>query len=422
MRLFLIALATVLNLIAGAQTKHIKVLFLGNSYTYVNNLPAMIQSIAHSQGDSLYYDAYTPGGYTFGNHFYDTQSHNKISQAAWDYVVLQAQSQEPSFSPAQVNAQTLPFAMKLDSLINQFNPCANTVFYETWGRKNGDASNCAFYPPVCTYLGMQNRLRASYKLFADTVNDIMAPVGEAFRKSIASNSLINLYLADESHPSVEGTFLAACVFYETLFQKSVLSATYNPGLSNSDLTFLQQTAHQTVSDSLDVWNISGSVPKSAFTYTGVSSDSFLFQTQPSSFVHKWFFGDGSVSMLQNPSHTYSMSGNYTVSLVVYDFMNCKRDSSSQLVTALSTVGITELNSNPMLQLYPNPCSDVLKIQLNAKKSATAYRIKIFDSYGKLICIPEPSEEIDVSALKQGMYWLEYERNEIKYYRSFIKQN
>lgn len=422
MRLFLIALATVLNLIAGAQAKHIKVLFLGNSYTYVNNLPAMIQSIAHSQGDSLYYDAYTPGGYTFGNHFYDTQSQNKISQAAWDYVVLQAQSQEPSFSPAQVNAQTLPFAIKLDSLINHFNPCANTVFYETWGRKNGDASNCAFYPPVCTYLGMQNRLRTSYKLFADTVNDIMAPVGEAFRKSIASNSLINLYLADESHPSVEGTFLAACVFYETLFQKSVLSATYNPGLSNSDLTFLQQTAHQTVSDSLDVWNISGSVPKSAFTYTGLSSDSFLFQTQPSSFVHKWFFGDGSVSMLQNPSHTYSLSGNYTVSLVVYDFMNCKRDSSSKLVTALSTVGITELNSNPMLQLYPNPCSDVLKIQLNSKKSSSVCRIKIFDSYGKLICVPDQSEEIDVSALNQGMYWLEYERNEIKYYRSFIKQN
>ena len=51
----------------------------------------------------------------------------------------------------------------------------------------------------------------------------MSPIGEAFRRSIALNPNLELYQPDESHPSLEGSYLAACVFYEVLFQKSVLN-------------------------------------------------------------------------------------------------------------------------------------------------------------------------------------------------------
>ena len=129
------------------------------------------------------------------------------------------------------------------------------MFFETWGRKNGDASNCASYAPVCTYLGMQNRLRTSYKLFADTTHGIMSPTGEAWRKSISQNPTLELYSSDQSHPSLEGSYLTACVFYETLFHKSVLSNTYTAGVSSTNVTFLQQIAHDVVNDSLMVWNI-----------------------------------------------------------------------------------------------------------------------------------------------------------------------
>lgn len=169
-----------------------KVLFLGNSYTYVNNLPQLIHDIALANGDTLLFDSNCPGGQTFQGHFNDVTSLSKINAQAWDCVILQAQSQEPSFSPAQVATQTLPYAIKLDSVIKHNNACTETVFYETWGRKNGDASNCGAYPPICTYIGMQNRLRASYKLFADTTHGIMSPAGEAWRKSIALNPTLEL--------------------------------------------------------------------------------------------------------------------------------------------------------------------------------------------------------------------------------------
>lgn len=235
--------------------KTIHVLFLGNSYTYVNNLPQLIYDIALSNGDTLVFDSNCPGGHTFQNHFTNTTSINKINAQAWDFVVLQAQSQEPSFPPNQVASETLPYALKLDSLIHRNDSCSQTIFFETWGRKNGDASNCPYYPPVCTYSGMQGRLRESYKLFADTCHTIMAPVGEAWKKSVNINAALNLYQADESHPSLEGSYLTACVFYEVLFGRTVLNSSYTANISMPTAMFLQQTAHDMITDSLDVWNI-----------------------------------------------------------------------------------------------------------------------------------------------------------------------
>ena len=244
-----------LNGLNAQNHKTLKVLFLGNSYTYVNNLPQHIKDIALANGDTLVFDSNCPGGHTFNNHFNNATSISKINSQAWDCVILQAQSQEPSFSPGQVAAQTLPYAIKLDSLIKNNNACTETVFFETWGRKNGDASNCAAYPPICTFTGMQNRLRASYKLFADTTQSIMSPAGEAWRKSIAQNPSLELYSSDQSHPALEGSYLTACVFYETLFHKSVLTNTYTAGVSSINVSFLQQIAHDVVNDSLMTWNI-----------------------------------------------------------------------------------------------------------------------------------------------------------------------
>jgi len=248
-----------INTFAQAKKK-INVLFLGNSYTYVNNLPQLIKDIANANGDTLLYDSNCIGGYTFENHFNDVTSCAKIKAQAWNFVVLQAQSQEPSFSPGQVAAQTLPFAIKLDSLVKRANLCAQSVFFETWGRKNGDASNCAAYPPLCSYVGMQDRLRASYKLFADTTHTLMSPVGEAWRKSITNKPSLELYSTDESHPVIEGSYLAACVFYEVLFRKSVVANSYTAGLTATNVAFLQQVAHSVVNDSLLVWNIGKYIP------------------------------------------------------------------------------------------------------------------------------------------------------------------
>ena len=89
------------------------VLFIGNSYTYANNMPQMVSDIALSFGDTLNFESSTPGGATFNVHSTNTNTLNKLSQLPWDYIVLQAQSQEPSFSPAQVANDVFPYAQIL---------------------------------------------------------------------------------------------------------------------------------------------------------------------------------------------------------------------------------------------------------------------------------------------------------------------
>ena len=272
---FLLVLA---NIFCSAQSNK-KILFIGNSYTYVNNLPQMLHDFAIMNNDTILFDANTIGGYTFQNHCSDATTISKIKSQQWDYVVLQEQSQTPSFPPSQVQTDCYPYAKRLDSLIKANDSCTQTIFYMTWGRKYGDASNCASYPPLCTYAGMQLRLRESYLEMADSNKTFVAPAGAAWRNSIIADSTINLYQSDNSHPSVEGTYLTACVFYATIFNKSPIANPFMSSLGHATAVFLQTIAKQTVLDSLSNWRIGKyPLPKSCGTAdtthhsTGINTD------------------------------------------------------------------------------------------------------------------------------------------------------
>ena len=90
MKLKLSLLFVILSFLTFAQSSTQKVLFLGNSYTSVNNLPQMLKDAALSVNDTVIYDGNTPGGYTFQGHSTNATSLSKIMMGAWDYVVLQS--------------------------------------------------------------------------------------------------------------------------------------------------------------------------------------------------------------------------------------------------------------------------------------------------------------------------------------------
>lgn len=301
---------TLLLFALAAQADNRNVLFIGNSYTGVNNLPNIVQGISTSMGDTLTYESYTPGGKTAMGHWNDATTKAKIMQGGWDYVVIQFQSQEPSFSPSQVLNDTYPYAKSLDSLVKASNSCAEVLYYMTWGRKNGDAGNCPFYPPVCTYNGMQQRLRESYLLFANDFNSSASPVGVAWKRMRDTNPAVNLYSADESHPSINGSFLAACVFYSSIFKKSCTTNQYLPaGVTNSDMVTMQTIATNTVLDSMENWFGKSQLPQASFTF---NRNQFAVQFSNNSncaVLNEWDFGDGSaLSNATNPSHTFPTAG------------------------------------------------------------------------------------------------------------------
>lgn len=391
--LFLFLLSPVLLI---SQT--LRVLWIGNSYTANNNLPQLVYNLALSGGDTLIYDSNTPGGATFQNHSVNATTIQKIQAGEWDYVVLQAQSQEPSFPDNQVQIQTYPFAQRLDSMIQANGACVRTVFYMTWGRKFGDQVNCPNFPPLCTFEGMNNRLRHAYKFMADENQAIMAPVGMAWAKSWETNNAIDLWAGDNSHPSMAGSYLAASVFYATLFRKNPTNLSYTAGLDPTQASFLRQTAWSTVNDSLSIWNIGTFEPQANFSYTVNGLEvNFESTSQNTEFV-EWQFGDGTISDNANASHIYPGPGSYLVKLVASD--SCFSDTTT-IELNLEITGQNSIERN--WRVFPNPASREVMIQA---EELAGFGIKVYGPDGKLVREKYEAGKLirlDFSDLPPGIY-------------------
>jgi len=241
--LFSVALIITLN----AQTDTLKALFIGNSYTYFNEMPSMLANLAQSANLPVITGQSTPGGYTLQQHTQDTTTISMISQGVWRYVVLQEQSQIPTIEYWRYNSM-YPAARYLDSLIVGHNE--STAFFMTWGRKYGGMQSYNGYssPDFRDFFEMQETLRSAYSEIANELNATLCPVGMAWAQAKRIDSLVDLWQSDNSHPTLKGSYLTACVFYCVFFDTSPVGLSYTGGLSQEEALFCQTVAWQTVSD------------------------------------------------------------------------------------------------------------------------------------------------------------------------------
>ena len=408
MKRFFIFVFVLISTVASSQNTSLdsaRVLFIGNSYTGVNNLPQLFSDVSSSAGKYVYVDSNTPGGYTFQMQSTDATTTAKIMQGGWDYVVLQAQSQEPSFPDGQFFSDTYPYALTLNNLIKTYNPCAKTVFYMTWGRKNGDAGNCASFPSLCTYQGMDSLLHLRYCLMADSAHALVSPVGAAWHKVRDNNPLLELYQSDESHPTVAGSYIAACSFFSVIYKSDPTTITNYAGLDPSDAAFIQNTVKTIAYDSLSKWNVGKFLPQADFSSTNISNYVVNFtnqSTDASSYI--WDFGDGATSALTNPSHTYSANGLYNVTLHAY---KCGLEDIKTYQVNVLTVAINEVSSQDF-KVSPNPVSDILSISSDKFLNNT-YQIKLTNAMGVVVYEAKSTTKgkqlVDMSKLPKGTYFI-----------------
>ncbi|MEE8316858.1 MAG: DUF4886 domain-containing protein, partial [Syntrophobacteria bacterium] len=199
------------------NNRTVRVLFIGNSLTAVNNLPGMVADIAKSHGYKMIYDAYTPGGARLAQHAADAKVLEKLREQPWDFVVLQEQSQFPGFSHKQLSTDVFPYAKRLAEAVKEAHRHTSVVFYMAMARRNGDPANKHVSPELLTYEGMQKRVNRCYLEMAKDNRGLIAPVGEVWKTIRRQNPNFDLY-SDDIHPNKTGTYLAACVFYATFFR------------------------------------------------------------------------------------------------------------------------------------------------------------------------------------------------------------
>ncbi|MGO8837022.1 MAG: DUF4886 domain-containing protein [Limisphaerales bacterium] len=226
-----------------------RVLFIGNSYTSVNNLPQIFHDVAACMGHApSEIKAVTPGGATLYQHFNSPDTLKLIDEGNWDIVVLQAQSQEAAMSEQFPNMRDhfLKGAAGLYDRIKAGSPHAKIIFYQTWAR-HADYWND---PKADQRIGnnpadMQARIRKWHQnAAAQKSGFLIAPVGDAWELNYKNPNAIRLHVGDNSHPAFNGSYLAALVIYGTIYHPPNLNVRYHGNLNSAETLYLQTIAMQ----------------------------------------------------------------------------------------------------------------------------------------------------------------------------------
>ncbi|MDF7823284.1 hypothetical protein P4B35_04615 [Pontiellaceae bacterium B12227] len=206
-----------LMLLSGAHAKSLKVLFVGNSYTYVCGMPEILKAMAEAKGHTLQYEQQTPGGRTFRQHWEEKKAVEKMKKTPFDVIVFQNQSFEPVSDPANMIKYGKLLAAEADKT------GARKLYYLTMAYKGpvkwmkGDSEEAkkgAALLPV-----MYEQLIQSYTRLADETNGDIAPVGIAWKLAYEATPSLKLHAGDQSHPAAQGAYLTALVFYAALFEE-----------------------------------------------------------------------------------------------------------------------------------------------------------------------------------------------------------
>lgn len=404
-----------LILVAGftavsAQIKH--VLFLGNSFTYANNLPDLIRNLAASAGDSLYTDSNTPGGYTLGyspiQHLTNNISLSKIRYGIWDYVVLQEQSQIPAI-PALRDSCMLPAAVSIYDSVKLYNPCAEVLLYLTWGRRFGGMQ--CFVPNYCSnafadFGQMQDSLTRSNILVANVVNQPIAPVGEAWRLVLDNTSMV-LHNSDNSHPSVNGSYLAACVFYSSIFKKPSYGLPFIAGLETDSGAILQMAADNVVFSNPSQYNLWENEVTSEFTYQLNNEILYTNNLSRNSTSYLWDFGDSNFSTEIEPTHIYTQSGTYHLTLRACNTCACDSSYKEINVIITSSPANTVKHRNPIVIAGPDESGGVTFHNFTGEGVLRIYSIN-----GKnILNLPVRDGKANITPLPASIYIWELFSNE-----------
>ena len=166
----------------GTEPQQLSVLWLGNSYTFRNDVPSLVSQLAAADGLSLLHDVHAESSWSWELHSSSAETLAKIRSRQWDVVVLQEQSTRPAYDKEQVCRDTVPYLQILAGQIRANSPGTLIQFYLTWARPHGLQSECGSQPQFCTFNSMQDALTEAYLDFACMEPPArLAPVGEAFR-------------------------------------------------------------------------------------------------------------------------------------------------------------------------------------------------------------------------------------------------
>ena len=250
-----------------------RILFIGNSRTYANDMPAMVREMGRERGRGLgkgqekaapfRYEitVHALGGHTFEDH-YQNPAVQKLLAQQWDYVVLQGGSPENTNPDSSVS-----FAKYGQSLVGLVQKAGSQpVLLTAWAydENSYDSENEIYLKPYYLeyaasyqdYIAQHGKppegrsapetffpldikkhyafIQRDYDALSDKTNALMVNVGEAFRELLVSSRFKTL-TSDGNHPNLQGSYLMAAMFHVCFSKEPASAIGYRPsGLSEDD--------------------------------------------------------------------------------------------------------------------------------------------------------------------------------------------
>jgi hypothetical protein len=180
------------------------VLFIGNSLTYTNDLPATVAAIAASAGDTIRVAMEAGPNLALIDHYNGaTNALRRIASGGWEFVILQQGPTPPGICRDSLVLWTKMFDPHIRAV------GARTAVFMSW--------------PYAGPLTWFDDIEASFEHAATAVNGAVFPVAEAWRTALRADASLALYSPDGLHPTPVGTFLTALEIYERVTGKDARS-------------------------------------------------------------------------------------------------------------------------------------------------------------------------------------------------------
>lgn len=221
-----------------ATTRGIKVLFIGNSLTYYNDMPELFENLCILDGKIVDAERLTYAGQNIAMMKDDetmwSEIDTKLTSRAWDVVVFQTDRNgvvmEEYFPDYPLKVYEA--AKELTEKIRDAG--AIPVIYSTFGVNKGSLTFQDHTKENITSVELSNLVIAYDAAVAQKLNCKVVYAGATFNSVLSSNPEINLFHTDERHPSLAGSVLIACDFYTVLFGQSPENIRFKGGLDSEE--------------------------------------------------------------------------------------------------------------------------------------------------------------------------------------------
>ena len=193
------------------KPRAIRVLFIGGSFIYYNNLPDILAKLAQAGGAGTVETAMVAlSGWGLKDHWQKGDAHRVMRDSDWNFIVLEDESlpgkdANPEGGPGGGPVEAFrTYARNFAQSVQDVG--AVPVFYLTWAPKGAPEQQAA--------------LNSAYFGVAKEVGAKVAPAGIAWAEVREHHPEIELYAADGAHPTPAGSYLAACSIYAAIFGRN----------------------------------------------------------------------------------------------------------------------------------------------------------------------------------------------------------